>query len=160
MPAFSLDANIFIQAKNTFYAFDIAPVFWEWLESQAEVGNVFCISSVYDEIVEDDDDLATWLRARRDTFRVEITPDTQRIMADISNYVVRNYPLKNADPFLERADPWIIAHAKAAKCIVVTQEREVPDNSKKVKIPNICEMFDVKCIDLFAMMRQLNARFD
>ena len=29
---FLIDANILIEAKNRYYAFDLAPGFWDWLE--------------------------------------------------------------------------------------------------------------------------------
>ena len=29
-----LDANIFIQAKNLYYNFDICPAFWDWLDRE------------------------------------------------------------------------------------------------------------------------------
>ncbi len=41
---------------------------------------------------------------------------------------------------------------------VVTFEKRVGPNSTKVKIPNICEQFNVDYCDLFHMMRQLGAR--
>ena len=28
-----LDTNVFIEAKNRYYSFDLAPGFWEWLEA-------------------------------------------------------------------------------------------------------------------------------
>lgn len=33
-----LDANIFIQAKNRHYAFDVVPGFWRWLERAHGIG--------------------------------------------------------------------------------------------------------------------------
>jgi hypothetical protein len=29
---FLLDSNVFIQAKNFYYGFDICPGFWKWLD--------------------------------------------------------------------------------------------------------------------------------
>ncbi len=30
------DANVFIEAKNRYYAFDICPGFWEWMDFRKE----------------------------------------------------------------------------------------------------------------------------
>lgn len=30
-----LDANVFIEAKNRYYGFDLAPGFWDWLDAAA-----------------------------------------------------------------------------------------------------------------------------
>ncbi|MCQ3804422.1 MAG: DUF4411 family protein [bacterium] len=38
MPLRLLDANVFIQAKHSYYSFDLVPAFWSWLQSQADVG--------------------------------------------------------------------------------------------------------------------------
>ncbi|MCG7301294.1 DUF4411 family protein [Brevibacterium ravenspurgense] len=36
-----LDANVLIEAKNRYYAFDIAPGFWDWLH-QAHLQSLAC----------------------------------------------------------------------------------------------------------------------
>ena len=38
MQRFCLDSNVFIQAKNGPYGFDIVPAFWEFLDKKAEEG--------------------------------------------------------------------------------------------------------------------------
>ena len=42
---------------------------------------------------------------------------------------------------------------------VVTFEKLVPPNSEKVKIPNICEEFDVDYCTLYDMLDRLGAKF-
>ena len=39
--------------------------------------------------------------------------------------------------FLDRADPWIIAHVIAKGSTVVTHEQKSPEASNKVNIPNV-----------------------
>ena len=34
-----VDANVLIEAKNRYYAFDLAPGFWKWLERVNEGGS-------------------------------------------------------------------------------------------------------------------------
>lgn len=36
-----VDANVLIEAKNRYYAFDIAPGFWKWLNQEHAQGTVF-----------------------------------------------------------------------------------------------------------------------
>lgn len=53
-----LDANVLIEAKNRYYAFDIAPGFWDWLH-QAHLQSLACsIEAVRDELLTGKDDLA------------------------------------------------------------------------------------------------------
>ena len=159
MPQYSLDTNVFIQAKNGPYGLDIMPIFWEWLEAQANSGNLFCAAPVYDELREGDDELSTWIQDKKSLFVKEISVEAQQVFIEIVAYVIKKYPRKNADVFLDRADPLVIAQAKVLGCVVVTHERPVPENSSKVKIPNICDVFDVPFTDVYTMMRQLGARF-
>jgi len=43
--------------------------------------------------------------------------------------------------------------------ILVTKEILAPSNTKKVKIPNICEVFDVRYIQTHEMIRSLGVQF-
>jgi hypothetical protein len=63
-----LDANVFIDAKNRYFAFDIVPAFWDWLVVQHQAANVFTVQAVYDEIVGGGDDLAAWMKAQPASF--------------------------------------------------------------------------------------------
>lgn len=47
------------------------------------------------------------------------------------------------------ADPFVIAKAKIIDGTVVTNEANRPNGAK---IPNICERFNVKCVDLEKFM--------
>ena len=61
--------------------------------------------------------------------------------------------------FLEKADPWLIAKAMVTGAVVVTHESLVSDNTKKVKVPNICKQFGVSCINTFDFLRGTKAKF-
>jgi predicted nuclease of predicted toxin-antitoxin system len=161
MRRYCLDANVFIQAKNGPYGFDIVPAFWNWLDQQASVGVIFSSTMVYEELYEGNDDLADWVHDRRNSgFFVEHDANTQRIFQTIADYINQNYPPHQAQLFLDRADPWVISLAKAANAIVVTHEARVGDNSSVVKIPNICQQFDVAYMNPYQMMRELRAKFE
>jgi hypothetical protein len=70
-----------------------------------------------------------------------------------------DYNAGNRDSILAKADPWIIAKAQCLGATVVTHESVVAPNARKVKVPNICQQFDVTCINTFQFLRELNARF-
>lgn len=61
-----LDANVFIEAKNRYYGFDLVPAFWSWIEQQATSGEIASTDMVYDELEDGGDDLAQWVKARRE----------------------------------------------------------------------------------------------
>ena len=45
-----LDSNVFIEAKNNHYGFDICPAFWEWLLKANRNGQEVSILEVAEEI--------------------------------------------------------------------------------------------------------------
>lgn len=160
MPRYCLDTNIFIQAQNGPYAMDIVPAFWDWIDQQVNAGNLFSSIMVQQEIVAGSDDLADWAKARNNTDLFEApSPDAQRIVGDISSYVLSNYTQAEANFFLQGADPWVIAQAKAENAKVVTMEKLVGVNSRKVKIPNICIEFRVDWLNTYQLLRELQAKF-
>jgi hypothetical protein len=64
-PPYWLDANIFIEANNTFFNMDIVPSFWIWLEDKLKAGVLISSSLVYAEIVGKDDALKKWASVRK-----------------------------------------------------------------------------------------------
>lgn len=154
-----LDANIFIEAKNRYYGFDFCPAFWDWLVEQNRVGKVASIARVGDELDAGDDDLTLWAKARGADFFTK--PDNS--VADALVVVGRwaqgaGYSPKAVSGFLESADYWLVAHAKARGCVVVSHE--VSDRGAgKIKIPDVCEKMSLRCIDPYKMLRQKKARF-
>jgi Domain of unknown function (DUF4411) len=56
-----LDANVFIEAARRYYAFDLAPRFWESLAHHAASGRVRSIDRVKQELERGKDELAQWV---------------------------------------------------------------------------------------------------
>ena len=160
MAEFWLDTNVFIQAKNGPYGFDILPAFWDWLDESAEDGTLCSSTIVYDELVNGKDDLADWVKERKNS-GLFVKPDSksQKGVRRIADYVKQKYAKNEYDVFLAGADPWVIAQAKDDEATVVTHEVRVPKNSRKIKIPNVCAHFDIGYIHLYAMLRQLRVSF-
>ena len=58
------------------------------------------------------------------------------------------------------ADPWVIAHAMSEEAVVVTKEEKITaSNSKKIKIPNVCENMEIPCINDFEMIKEMGLIF-
>lgn len=87
-------------------------------------------------------------------FFIEPDPLVQSIFRQVADYVNENYEQYQASEFLDGADPWLIAHTKAYGGRVVTFEISAP-TSKKPKIPDVGEKFDVKCLNVYKMAREL-----
>ena len=151
-----LDSNTFIDAKNRYYGFDIAPSFWNKLiENSPEK-----ILTIESEIMAGHDELSSWFEDNYTihTYSVDAT-EVQQAFAKISEHVAQNIQYKDSEKvrFLSKADPWIIAYAHVKNCVVVTHETLAP-GSKKVKIPDVCQFLNVQYINVFEMLRELHIR--
>lgn len=158
-----LDANTFIQAKNDYYRFGFCPAYWHWLLQANADGKVFSVEGIQSELTDLEDELADW--AGNDASHLFIPPNDATLarFAEISQWVVDqpNYQDAHREDFLAKADPLLIAHAAShAGFSVVTQETRVPANSTKVKIPNVCEAFNVSYLNTFELLEAEGARFD
>lgn len=154
------DANTYIEAKNQYYGMDICPAYWDWLDRQFALGTIASVDMIGRELKEGNDELANWVRERPDHFISNDDELTQTLFADIVQFVMEgDYNPGNRDNFLAKADPWIIAKAKAIGASVVTHEVVAAANTRKVKVPNICQQFEVPCLNTFRFLRELEARF-
>ena len=157
MTDYWLDSNVFVQGSRGPYGFDIAPSFWILIDGLAADGRIACPLKVCDELLDGLDELANWGRVRRAS-GLFVDPDTavQVSLREIAAYVGTRYrPIRETQRFLDKADPWVIAHAHAKGGKVVTLEKPVPNDSKIVKIPNVCHHFHVESISTYQMLREL-----
>lgn len=155
-----LDTNVFIQARNLHYGFDFCPAFWDWLIAKHAAGMVFSVEKVGDELYAVDDDLSDWAKARGGGFFVppdaSTLPSLESVSAWISNS--RRYDPLAVRTFLQVADYYLVAQARAGNHAIVTHE--VPaDSARKIKIPNVCIGLGIKCMTPYEMLRRERARF-
>lgn len=159
MPRYLLDANIFIQAKNLHYGFDFCPAFWEWLQTQNDAGVVGSIERVWTELVAGDDALSEWANARGDAFFHAPDDAVLPALGRVSEWVLAQaYDQAATATFFQVADYWLVAHALAHGCVVVTHERPA-DSIRKIKIPNPCVGLGITCMSPYEMLRRERARF-
>lgn len=158
--SYLLDANVFIEAKNRYYAFDVVPAFWDWLDEAHAEGRIHSVQKIREELLHGADELAEWVRDRESFF---IEPD-EAVVESLRQLTM--WAL-NADPpfapaarteFLSAGDSFLVAHAHAHERIVVTHERYA-ESVKRIKIPNACAGMGVEYMDLFEMLRTEGARF-
>jgi len=161
MERYCLDTNIFIEAMEGAYSFDIAPGFWNWLGKDIDDGCIYSSFNVYRELIKKDDQLSRWIKNHY-TEESFVAPDkeVQDIFSKIAEYTTKIYPSHQASNFLSGADPWVIAQAKRDETILVTQEKHADERSKKPKIPNICDVFAVRYIRLYELLRRRKVRLN
>ena len=159
MTTYLLDTNVFIQAKNLHYGFDFCPAFWQWLVEQNEAGRVASTEKVGDELHAGDDELSNWARERGEGFFLRPEATIVPALNHVSEWASScGYDPAAVGAFLQIADYWLVAHALAEDCTVVTHE--VPaDTTRKIKIPNACLGIDLHCVSPYEMLRREQARF-
>lgn len=158
-----LDANIFIQAKNTYYAFDICPGFWDSLLGAFDDGVVCSIAPVRDELKVGKDEIADWMNKKvpKGFFHSVKSPADIEQYREVMKWVQTNsqffQPAK--DDFAAGADGWLVAYAAVHGMWLVTQEQIDPQAKKRVPLPNVAEAFEVHWLNTFEMLRALGIEY-
>jgi len=161
-----LDADVFITAKNRYYAFDICPGFWASVIHHHRAGRTYSIDRVRNELLAGrrTEDLVQWVtKDLPDTFFLGV--DAGAVAAaytDVMMWVQRNPQYLEAAKaeFATGADGWLVAYAKVHDAIVITNEAPAPQSKGKVKLPDVCAQFDVTYRDTFVMLKDLAVRFE
>jgi hypothetical protein len=155
-----LDANIFIEAKNRYYAFNLCPGFWDSLLHHNSVGNLESIDRVKKELLEGKDNLSTWSKKSPDLFASTNSKFVIADYGDIIQWVQSQERFNDAakSEFSRGVDAWVIAYAKANNATVVTHEVSAP-KSTKVKIPDVCNHFNIRYTNTFDMLQKLGVVF-
>ena len=164
-----LDSDSLMAANRRYYRFKNFGCVWNWLEAKLKEKNVQSVDAVLEEIKKGDenDPLRQWAEKNHSHFVSTTDFDTQRAMNEITEYVDQNYSQNRLDEFLSKADGWLIAKSKALKNngiqnAVVTNEQAVnnPSQDSKVKIPNVCNEFEIPTMNFFDFLSNLNANFE
>ena len=176
---FLLDSNVFLTAKNLYYNPRFCEPFWETLLESFEQGISFSIDTVKKELTAgtpDKEDIEAenyfkkiiekipskcWFKAD------DFLGNYKEIALYLEKWIKEGNTKKRAENFRrfskgDSADIPLIACAMSKKIenkplTVVTQENRISDNNIKmnnnIKIPNICEQFNVSHCNLFSFLK-------
>ena len=155
---FALDANVFINANNTYYAPDLCAEFWKCLASYGEKA-VFSIDKVYDELARRDDKLSVWSDENKSMFASTRNDQMEKKYADMAEWIKSGqYRVEALEEFGDAADGWLAAYASVTGATLVTHEKPAPDSLNRVKLPDVCDEFRIPYVDTFDMLRRLGIR--
>ena len=163
-PAFLVDADVFIAAKNRYYAFDICPGFWNSLVHHGHAGTVGSIDRVRSELLagRESEDLVQWARNELptgfflDTNGADVLDAYEEVMLWIQRHP--QYFDSAKAKFATEADGWLVAYAASSGAVVVTNEQPRPDSRNRILLPDVCAQFGVTCRDTFFLLRKLEVR--
>lgn len=154
-----LDTNIFIEPKNSYYAFPLCPGYWDWLKICKDIGSV---SEVRKELLDGNDELVTWVKKElKPSWFLDIGEiDIQESYQTIVNYVEScpfEEPVKQE--FYKCADGWLVAAALAKNATIVTHEKFDLNTKRRITIPYVANHFSIKVIKLFELLHHYKVSF-
>ena len=156
---YCLDANVLIQAWQTYYSPKVCPSYWDVLNIIGNENRIFLPEMVYEEIVRTEDELSKWLKSSNISIR-KIDENVTSCLKDIYSANPNHKFLVDNIKARSLADPWVIAHAINEGAVVVTKEEKVTAiNSKRIKIPNVCDNMNIEWMNDFQMVAELNIKF-
>lgn len=162
MNKYLIDTNIFIESAYRFYAFDICPGFWSFLEKCSESDFIKSIDKVYDEITSSNTKLQDFKEILNNKgFFLSIENITFDSYAMVSQTLEEmQYTEQAIANFSNVADYFLISLAYQESYTIVTHEAKSGNNAKNIiKIPNVCKELGIECIDVAEFIRRKQAKF-
>lgn len=133
------------------------PTLWEKFDALVSAEELISVREVFNEIGSSEGSLGTWAKEQKSILFVETTVEEFRFVTEI--FQVRNFHFQAIVRKQERlkgkpvADPFVVARAKILNSCVVTQEK---NTENAARIPNVCDHFEIPCIDLEGFMKKEN----
>lgn len=142
----------------TYYYPDRFPSLWESFDALVSEHRIISVREVKNELEEHSGRLSDWVR---DHYKLFLVPEGSEFefvtsIFRISHFqaLIRQQERLQGKPV---ADPFVVAKArKLEEGCVVTQESNKPNGAR---IPNVCEHFDIPCMNLEKFMENEKWRF-
>lgn len=155
-----LDANVLITAHNTYYPIARVPQFWEWIIDNAENGRIKIPYEILGELEagKKEDELFKWVKKNKKTLLLDENVDILLVNKVIEQGYAKD--LTDDETHKLGCDPFLIAYAMAesGRCVVTLEASKPSAKRANRRIPDVCKQLNIRCIDTFAMLRELDFR--
>lgn len=158
-----VDANVVMEAANTYYRHAWVPEFWMWLRHHADAGIIKMPIEIFSEIKDGTkdgtkDELFSWATDKGN--KAALLLATEASPVHILEVLEKGYSTDLTDVQLQviGQDPFLIAHALtdvAGRCVVTNEGSAPRAKVEKRKIPDACNSVGVKYCTPFQMMSAL-----
>jgi hypothetical protein len=153
MLKYVFDTNVFITLQRI-QPIDLYPSVWEKISELMEEGYVISSHEVFDEITVGDDELVLWVKTREKYFVLS----SEDIQQEVREILKSHRELVEGGKKKNSADPFVIAVAKQCGGKVVTTET-LAGKDQPPKIPNVCSVMQIACIDFVSFQREMKLKF-
>ena len=155
--AYIFDTNIFIRSKNEM-PFDLWPTFWTRVAEMIVAKQVFSNEAVKAEIERGNDELTAWMASHVvEGFYISNDAGVMQKYSEVLNWAQAcpHFQSEAIATFAEVADAFLVATAAAKGYTLVTNETSDPRCRRRVKIPDACSAFGVRCCGLNDVLSEL-----
>lgn len=162
-----IDSNCFVSPHRSFCPTDVGVSFWNKLQILAREGKICSLDKVQDELYSNSDELKAWMESNlEDNFFLsfESAPSIQKLTT-ITQWAATNtfYTERAKSKFLrmDKADIYLASFASVNpnEWTVVSMERSAPNSSGEIKLPDVCMQYNVRCIQLEEMFREMRETY-
>jgi hypothetical protein len=158
-----LDANVLIDANRDYYPIERVPEFWEWLLEMGKLDRIKIPQEFYEEVIfprppkDKEVPLVEWLKTNNDT----LVLGEEAAVELVARVTEQGYASDLTDEEIVKVgqDPFLVAYALVDRQnrSVVTTEHSKPNRTRaNRKLPDVCNDFNVPCINTFALIQELN----
>ena len=150
---YSIDTSAIVELWRGMYSKDVFQSAWQKFEEHFENGVLTAPDEVYHELENASDELAQWVKERRELFH----PLDENLQQHLSR-IISQFPQAASIPKRYYADPHVVALAELNGCSVVSMEtaNDLQSNPNGMPaIPNYCSFCQVTHLHLLAMFREL-----
>lgn len=158
-----VDTNIIFNAFN-YYPRSVFPSYWNALEDFIVHGKLLFHERTKQEIEKRSDDKSDWF--------AKVVPSTSIVTineTEIANYAELTkwarfqrrpaYTTVAVQEFLNVADSWLVASARARSLIIVTNETSKPNGVNRIKIPDAASALGINSITGIELFQREGIQF-
>ena len=156
---YCLDSSALFDAWNEIYRPSSFPSFWQNLDDAIKIGQIISPEEVRATEIKWPEQLVTWAKNHDDLF-TELSEDDQAHLHEVLSFLTTDLQSKGLKllPKDLKADPMVVALAKARGATVITHESS-PGISGRPKIPDLCRNFRIIAIRMPDLIQELNWSF-
>ncbi len=152
---YSVDTSAIIETWVRGFPPDVFPALWKNLENLINEGSLIASEEVLVELEKKHDEAYRWACKNSKMF----TPIDLEIQKAVREILREHKKLIDERKNRSGADPFVIALAMIKKIPVITEEN-INNSLNRPKIPDICQVYGIKWLNMLQFCREQGWRFN